>query len=399
MNKKSVAVVISDVHYDLKTYKIADTAFRAAIDKAHELGVSLIDDGDLTSDKALLRAEVIKTITDTFKYAQDLGVKIYCNVGNHSRWSEKDPNHALTFLEPYATIINHPTSVDGFNFIPYQSSSEAMLEALAKFPKGSLIFCHQGLQGAFMGDYQQDKTSLPPEAYADYCVVSGHYHRAQTIKCGRPRKGAVGLYSFVGNPYTLTFGEANDGEKGFQILWDDGTLTQVPTNLRKHWNLDFDLEGLEIFIDTGAHPKPGDLVWIKLRGPVSELAKIKKTDVMARLGLSALKFDKLPTETEHLTEEEKAEKKAQTGAELLDALIDKSDEPAAQKVELKGLWRDLVSSELRIKDTIGDHILNKMGVINRKFLEQQNRKTSAESDEGQFKSFGVRKQGKSCETS
>lgn len=342
------AVLISDVHYSLSTYQIADKAYRMAIDKACELEVPLIDCGDLTNDKAILRGEVIKTIIDTLKYAEDRGVKVYLLVGNHSLITEKGEEHALHFLEPYATVISHATSVDGFNFIPYQNSCEKMLAALEKFPKGALVFAHQGVQGAWLGDYVQDRTSLPPEAFADYRIISGHYHRAASLKTGRPKKGAVGLFSYVGNPYTLSWGEASDGPKGYQILFDNGLMEHIPTDLRKHVVLDWSTEQLSgvSSTDRGGSTaemviNPGDLVWLKLRGPASELAQVKKADLAKLLGVEHFKLDKIITETEHLDEEEKAQ--AKTGAELLDALIDKSNEPAAEKAVQKSLWRELVA--------------------------------------------------------
>jgi hypothetical protein len=340
--RSPTAVLISDVHYSLKTYHIADQAFRMAIDKAAELGVPLIDCGDLTNDKAILRGEVIKTIISTMLYAADKGVKVYCLVGNHSLWNEKGSEHSLHFLTPYAIIISQPTTVDGFNFIPYQTSCEGMLAALKLFPSGSMIFAHQGVQGAWMGDYVQDRTSLPKETFADYRILSGHYHRAASIKCGRPRKGAVGLFSYVGNPYSLSFSEASDGPKGFQVLYNDGILELVPTNLRKHVVIETTAEkALSGWVELpAAGINPGDIIHLKVTGTPSELGKINKQKLGEQLFNGAnYRLDKIPTKADAV--QPKAKKAS--GLDLLDQVIDTSVETVEEKKVLKELAREVMS--------------------------------------------------------
>jgi UDP-2,3-diacylglucosamine pyrophosphatase LpxH len=335
------AVIISDVHYSLSTYLLADKAFRMAIDTAAEYKVPLIDCGDLTNDKDVLRGTVINTIIKTMEYAADKGVRVYNLVGNHSLVNEKGDEHVLHFLKPYTTVISHPTTVDGFNFIPYQNSSEKVVEALNKFPKGSLVFMHQGVKGAWMGDYIQDRTSADKNIFADYRVISGHYHRADTIKCGRPRKGAVGLFSYVGNPYSLSHGEASDGPKGFQVLYSDGTLQQIPTNLRKHVVLKTTTKELELY-DFGSTEfyLPGDIIRLTVTGPASELDRLNKKELGMRLfNTNQYKLDKIPSEVTRL--DEKVEK--YTDLEIVDRLIDKGQEPAAEKANLKALTRELLS--------------------------------------------------------
>jgi DNA repair exonuclease SbcCD nuclease subunit len=257
--------------------------------------------------------------------------------GNHDMLNEKGSAHALNFLAPYVSVVSRPVSVHGIGqLLPYFNDSDALKAVLAEIPPGSTIIMHQGVQTAYLGHYVQDKTSLPKEAFADFRVISGHYHRAQDIVCGRPRKGAVGLFSYIGNPYSLSFGEASDGPKGFQILGDDGLLTQVPTNLRKHVKLSNGTQ--EPLLGANTKINPGDLVWIQVTAPASELASINKKELGLRLGIgSNYRLDLIKTDVEA----PKATTEAQSEAELLDALIDALPETDAQKKTLKSLWRDL----------------------------------------------------------
>lgn len=339
--RKPVAVLIADVHYNPNTLAVADAAMRMAIDKANELGVPFIVAGDLHDTKALLRGECIKAMIETFKTCKPPS---YVVTGNHDKINEKGEDHSLEFLRPYVTkVVDNKEwlfldDVETY-LLPYYSDSDLLREELSKLVKGSLIICHQGVLGANMGHYVQDKTSLPPEAFADFRVISGHYHKAQDIKCGRPRKGAVGLFSYIGNPYTLTFGEANDGPKGFQILYSDGLMEQVPTSLRKHVIIETETHNSSFWLDTKLELNPSDLLWLKIKGPVSDLQKLKKKEIGQKLlGHTNFKLDLIPIESERLPEQSLELK----DTEILDNLIQALPDSEEHKKYLKGLWREIL---------------------------------------------------------
>ena len=52
--RSPIAVLISDIHYNINTLPVADAALRQAIAKANELDVVLIVTGDLHDTKANL---------------------------------------------------------------------------------------------------------------------------------------------------------------------------------------------------------------------------------------------------------------------------------------------------------------------------------------------------------
>ncbi len=344
-----VAVLISDIHYSLSTLSLADAALRQAINKAAELKVPVIIAGDLHDTKANLRGECVKKMLETFVYAKALSVDTIVIVGNHDLINEKGMDHSLSFLtNKVGLLVDQPMAEPPFYFIPYQNSAEAFQNTLNKVPKGSTVICHQGIHGADMGEYVLDKSAVHKDILADYRVISGHYHKAQNIKTGRPRRGAVGLMSYIGSPYTITFAEAKDGPKGFQILYSDGLLEQVPTKLRKHivLEVEIDHEGVGLLygacqlISAPNNYKPGDLLWVKLRGPSLELEKITKNKVAEQFRIAGnFKLDYIPTDSAPIAD---AETEKKTNAELMDLLIDKSDEKEQNKKDLKQLWRTLV---------------------------------------------------------
>lgn len=323
---KPIAVLISDVHYSLSTLEVADTAFRAAIDKAAELGVPLIDCGDLTNDKAILRAEVVNQLLKTMDYALDKDVQITLLVGNHSLLNEKGTEHALNFLADYANVVSSNTAFERYHFIPYQSSNEEFVKILHKLPKDRIVIAHQGFKGANMGDYIQDRSSVDPKDCEGYRIISGHYHRHQTL----------GEITYVGNPYTLSFGEANDGPKGYLVLYSDGSFKREYLDLRRHKIETWTIEGYN-----ETHPlklDPSHVLWVKLTGPKSELDKLTKEAIGDKIvGHNNFRLDLIPTDEVKLDTKEIP----MTDPQLLDAIIDNLPESTEYKNSLKQLWRQI----------------------------------------------------------
>lgn len=322
---RPIAVVTSDVHYSMNTKELADFSCRTAIDKAAELGVPWLDNGDLTNDKDVLRGTYVNMLLKTVKYAQSKNVKMYFNAGNHSMVNQHGTEHTLHFLEPYCTVIGEPGTYDGFNIIPYQHDMTKFYEAINKFPKGSIVFGHQGTLGGYLGDYVKDDSAIDPQKILSYVTYLGHFHRHyklhNTISCG--------------NPYSLSFGESNDGPKGFLVVYEDGSFTREILSLRKHTLLERDVSKVNLPIE---NYNPGDLLWLKVTGPESELNKIDKKKLgMSLIGHNNYKLDKIVTEVDtpvieigNLSE-----------GEVLDLIIDELPETSEQKQVLKQLWRDL----------------------------------------------------------
>ena len=353
---KPIAVLISDVHYDINTLPLADAAMRLAIAKANELEVPLVIAGDLHDTKANLRAECLLAMRATLSLCR---INCFIVRGNHDSINEKSTKTALLSLETYeygdrhdfhdditrsTEVISNPDftnkiAVNGMSlyFIPYQHDPIDFKNVLDKIDKGSTIIMHQGVHGSISGEYIQDKSAVPKDWLADYRVISGHYHTRQTIKTGRPRKGAVGSMDYIGNPYTLNYGEANDPEKGFQVLMSDGTLEFVPTNLRKHVVIQTSLDMGEVVAPCLGWNND-DLVKVKLSGTKEQLSKINKKEFGERLGVpESYKLELIPLATQDDTKQKKAVQDTN-----LDTIIEElTNTTSEQKERLKTLWRNL----------------------------------------------------------
>lgn len=346
---KPTAVLISDIHYNIHTLPLADAALRQAVNKANALNVPLIVAGDLHDTKANLRGECVNAMLETLgqvditlDYEDRPLLRTYVIVGNHDLINEKGKSNSLNCLAGIATIVSSPSfynelgAVNGMSvhLIPYYSNTDELRAYLKKVDKGSTIIMHQGLEGSDGGEYIQDKSAIRPEDVGGMRVISGHYHKRQDIKLPND-----GLWSYIGNPYTLTYGESGDSQKGYQVLYNDGTLQFEPTNLRKHVLLDLTVKNLTK-PRVLAH-KAGDLLKIRLSGTAEELSQVNKQKATEALGLPTTDW---VLEMEPIGSASAAPKttKQLSDTELLDSLIDSlTNVSEEQKIRLKTLYKEI----------------------------------------------------------
>ena len=318
-------VAISDVHFNLNTLNTASRALITACHHAERLNVPLVVAGDLNDTKAVVRAEVMNQLISIFKYT---GGKKFVLVGNHDLVNEKGEEHSLNFLEPYATIVDMPKvypEIPEVFFVPYQSKP-AVLERILSAPRTEKIFVmHQGFNGAFMGDYIQDKSSITTDLVKHVKVFSGHYHRHQNL----------GTVTYIGNPFSVSFGEANDGPKGFIVVNSDGSYEQVPLKLRKHVVYKVDVTNDNFLLPVN-DTNEEDYIWVKVTGPRSKLANITKKEIANYIGHENFKLDKIPSDGV-----QQVKKVKMKDDEVLDSIIDETTDSPEYKASLKKLWREL----------------------------------------------------------
>lgn len=330
MSPRNKFVLISDLHFNEKTLRLASQSLRAAVKEAENLQVDLIIAGDLNDSKSIIRGEVANEIINILSHT-DVTVSIL--VGNHDLLNEKGNEHGLNYLGPYARIIDKPQYVEYLDvwMIPYQNSTEKMIATLDRIPTGAKIIMHQGVKEAFMGEYVQDKTSIDAEMFKDYKVLSGHYHQHQT----------VGTVTYIGTSYTVTSAEHADGPKGFLVVNDDHSFEQIRTNLRKHVMVNREIHTI---LDPIHDLNPEDLLHLKVTGPQSELDALdKKVIGIHHLGHQNFKFDPIPTEIEKFDTAQALGESENVG-DIMDLIIEQSDEGPEQQTYLKGLWRDLADA-------------------------------------------------------
>lgn len=321
-------VIISDIHFNVNTLDLASESLRLAIEKAAILGIPLVIAGDLNDTKAIIRAEVANRLITLIK---DCPIQVYVLIGNHDLINEKGSEHSLHFLAKYVRLVDSPGYFDelGAYLIPYQSTTEALESIVNSIPPGTLTIMHQGVLGAFMGEYIIDKSSISSDKLSHLTVYSGHYHRHQKVD----------TVTFIGTPYSVTYAEANDGPKGFVIIYDNNSFEQIPTNLRKHVIVTRSIDELSLPI---SDLNINDLLWLKVTGPKSELSKLNRNNVKNALGIQgSFKLDLIYEDSLAFTSTDDSSDGSHQYT-ILDQLIDNLKESDSYKKSLKELWRELV---------------------------------------------------------
>jgi hypothetical protein len=338
--RSPAAVILGDIHFTPGTLELATISVKKAKGMAHFLKVPLILNGDTLDGKDLIRGVCANRLMEIIDSSEHRPPAIYVNVGNHDLINAKSNEHSLNFLKPICNVIQVPMFLQDIEsyIIPYQTSSETLQAVLGTIPKGSRLIMHQGLQTANMGHYRQDTSSLPKSSFADFRVIASHYHCRQDIQTAETiTDDQVGMFSYIGSPYTITAGEAQDGSKGYAVLYSDGSLAHVPTNLRKHVTIECSID--ELF-DTGADVNSCDILWLKVTGSKIDLDKLDKKEIGEYyLGHSNYKLDLTPTATLQ------SHKEIDTNindSDMLDRIIDNIGVDQSHKDQLKSLWRELI---------------------------------------------------------
>lgn len=326
--KKPKAVLISDIHFSIPTLEVATKVLTEALFQAQRIMVPLIIAGDLLDGKSIIQGKVANRLIEIF--SSNNMVKVYILVGNHDLLNEKGTEHALNFLDPYALIIDEfMDNYSGIYYLPYYSDQEKLKATLKRIPDNSTIICHQGVQGANMGHYIQDTSSISLEYFKNFRTISGHYHKKQDLE----------NFSYLGSPYTTSFSEAGDGPKGFSVLYDDGSLELWPVTTRKHIIVE---ESITRF-SNNQPPIPGisqgDLIWLKLSGPSSLLKMVNKKV----LGEQFLGTSNYKLELKYNGVMDRPLTTPQTEpTKILDTLIMELKETDEQKKTLTSLYKELL---------------------------------------------------------
>ena len=268
-NMSSVFTIVGDPHVTPKSLDKAAKLF----DKIEELGQPTIILGDLFDTKEILRGSCLNLVFNKLKQSK---LHFTILVGNHDLFRLDQAEHALEVLKelPNVTIIDsiqkHKTLP--FIFFPYIHDKACLKEKLTEIADKNLIaFGHFEVSGFDFGNGHICEDSQI--TYKDFSgfkrVISGHFHKFQQ----------TGIFTYLGTPFSHSFGEANQTKVLGMYNAELDTLELLSTDFPKHVSLKLDTskdtfsKELSDFVTTYSK----DLIRIQLYGSPEDIAKLDKT--------------------------------------------------------------------------------------------------------------------------
>lgn len=261
--------IVGDPHVTPKSLEKAKELF----DEIEKIGLPTIILGDVFDTKEVLRGSCLNLVYNRLKASK---LQFIILVGNHDLFRLDQPEHSLEVLKelPNVRIIDkiecHPKLP--FIFFPYIHDKAVLKDKLLELSDPNLtVFGHFEVSGFDFGNGHlcEDGVVTHDDFLGFKRVISGHFHKLQQ----------TGNFTYLGTPFSHSFGEANqDKVLGIYTL-DDNRLELVPTEFPRHLSEKIDMskkgaaKKLQDFLDGNEN----NLLRVQLYGSPEDVAKLDKS--------------------------------------------------------------------------------------------------------------------------
>lgn len=265
--------VIGDPHNTPKSQNKIQRLFQIV----ESMGNPTVWLGDLLDTKEVVRG---KCLNQFFEYFQSSKLQHIVLVGNHDWFNLECLDHSLKTLGslPNVRIIDkiefHPKLP--FVFFPYIHDKALLKDQLLQIKDQNLIaFGHFDVSGFDYGNgHLCEDGIITHEDFSGFKrVISGHFHKLQQ----------TGNFTYLGTPFSHSFGEANQDKVIAVYTLDDDRLQLIPTEFPRHVSekVNFTkkngLDKLNEFIS--GHEN--DFIRIQMMGFPEDVAKVDKSKYSA----------------------------------------------------------------------------------------------------------------------
>lgn len=248
MDKTVLTVISTDWHIRPNNTEQIIGLIKQKIKLAKDLEITnLICLGDVFQSRQAQPLSVLKCFEEILDLIDKAGMVLYCIAGNHDKTDYSSENSFLDQFSwhPALKLTRFVTGTFYFGdikfwFLPFFEENiwiEYFQKNILKSVKTQkdykhILLSHQALTGSVNNDSSKIENSIKPSLFKDfYKVFLGHYHNQQQIG-----KNIYHLPSLQAN----NFGEDND--KGFTVLYDDGSHELVPSEFPEYHTIKIDLD-------------------------------------------------------------------------------------------------------------------------------------------------------------
>lgn len=215
-----IFTIIGDPHCTPKNMDKIRELFNQAI----RIGHPIIILGDLLDTKSVIRSECLNLYYEIFS---NTSIEIIALVGNHDLHNVTSEKHSLETLKslPNVTIIDDLTVIHGMYFLPYIHDQDKLKATLKEIPKDSIVFGHFEIKSFDFGNGRTCDNGITTKSFTRFKrVISGHFHKYQ-------QKGNL---TYLGTPFSHTFGEANQDKFLGRYSLNEDKLELLPTRFPAH---------------------------------------------------------------------------------------------------------------------------------------------------------------------
>lgn len=290
MNRNPIAIILTDTHLSLKTSKINQQIYNQAIDLAKSLNVKAIyHGGDVFTSRKQQPLDNLTSFSDILNKFKSNDIDLYVIPGNHDKVNYTSERSYLDVYDWHTNCTIFPRyglhENNGVNvwFVPYFQEGEIYLQYLNSVKQSmnvshiNVLITHIAINGVRNNDGTLVDQGIHPDCFEQFdFVYVGHYHDKSTINS---------TIQYVGSAYQSNYGENTD--KGFTVLYDDGSCSFVNSTFPKYIKYDIDLlqerERLNDLVIGHQSDRTDNHVKFNLIGP-KEVVKSFDTNQYKKLG-------------------------------------------------------------------------------------------------------------------
>lgn len=245
--KQAIALLINDLHVDKDNIAEFNKNWDEALTICQREGIcDIVVGGDMFTARSSQTLATLLAVRHALDKAVAKDIYVTIAEGNHDLVAQEEIegyNHLFRGLKGIEVVDTHKVMYwDGCDFcllvmsyFPEEGSfidklEQAVQDTIVKLNPDitgehqMLLYIHEGVHGA-LGDFDISG-ELPQEPLEDFkAVLCGHYHNRCKIKGTK--------IEYIGSSRQNNFGE--DEEKGYTILFDDGTTEFVKNQVNQRY--------------------------------------------------------------------------------------------------------------------------------------------------------------------
>lgn len=313
--KKAIAIISTDWHLQHNNIDRIKNLFEQQCFLAKELGVSnLYCLGDVFESRIAQRQDVLIAFEEMLEMLVKYDLDLFLIPGNHDK---TDYSHKNSFLAPFKHhkklilielmgFTPNQNSDVTFYMMPFFSEDvwvnkfNGLINDEFHFDKNDgkkkILLTHVAVTGSRNNDGTLVSSGISTKMFKDFFkVFSGHYHDQQKIG-----------QNFYHIPALRQNNFGEDDQKGFTVVYDDGSHELIVSNFPKYINLKFDLDKVEyadIINSRKLFDLDNDYIRFTIIGSENKLKAINKEDFTS-VGIDVKLINKEVEETLKVAEEE-----------------------------------------------------------------------------------------------